>query len=159
MKSKFLLLLVCMPFFVFSQGKKASDYNYEVQFLRTGIRGTELFKVFTYGKNEKECFELAKEDAVRAILFKGIPGSGSGYAMVTDPEALTKFSDYFKIFFGSSGKYLNYVAISNDGSIAEEDRLKVGKKYKIGVIVSVQKSALRKELEAAGVIKKLDDGF
>ena len=66
---------------------------------------------------------------------------------------------FFTEFFKEGGKYLNYVAISNDGSISDEDRLKVGKKLKIGVILSVQKANLRRELEAAGIVKKLNSGF
>jgi hypothetical protein len=155
----FLAFIITVANVSYSQGKRAADYNYEVQFIRTGLQGTELFKVYTYGKSEKECFELAKEDAVRAIIFKGIPGSGSGYAMLTEAGGEDKHRAYFDEFFGSRGKYLNFVAISNDGSIGEDDRLRVGKKFKIGVIVSVQKAALRKELEAAGIVKKLDQGF
>ena len=49
--------------------------------------------------------------------------------------------------------------MSNDGAVAAEDRMKVGKEYKVGVIVSVNVSALRKDLEAAGIIKSLDAGF
>jgi len=136
-----------------------ANYNYEVQFLRTGLEGTELFKVYSYCKKEKDCFEYAKMDAVKAIIFKGIPGSGMQRPMVTEVGAEDKYRDYFKEFFKEGGKYLNYVSISNDGSISDEDRMKVGKKLKIGVIVSVQKANLRKELEAAGIAKKLDAGF
>jgi GTP-sensing pleiotropic transcriptional regulator CodY len=35
----------------------------------------------------------------------------------------------------------------------------VGKEYKVGVTVSVSKDQLRKDLEAAGVIKSLGSGF
>lgn len=134
-------------------------YNYEVQFIKTGLEGTELFKVFTYCKKEKDCFEYAKIDALKAILFKGIPGSGLQRPLVPDPGAEDKYRDYFTNFFDDGGKYLNFVAISNDGSIEDGDRLKVGKQLKIGVVVSVQKANLRRELEAAGIVKKLSDGF
>lgn len=43
--------------------------------------------------------------------------------------------------------------------IAADDRLRVGKEYKIGVVVSVKVSDLRRELEAAGIIKSLNAGF
>lgn len=142
-----------------AQSKNPDDYNYEVQFLRTGVQGTELFKVYSYCKKEEECFELAKADAIKAILFKGIPGSGIVGPMVREVGAEDKFRDYFLEFFKKGGKYLNFVSISNDGSIAEEDRLRVGKKLKIGVILLVQKDNLRKELESAGIVKKLDAGF
>jgi len=158
---KFALFLIVVLFTnatTIAQSDPA-NYNYEVQFLRTGLEGTELFKVYSYCKKEKDCFEYAKMDAVKAIIFKGIPGSGMQGPMVTEVGAEDKYRDYFKEFFKEGGKYLNYVSISNDGSISDEDRMKVGKKLKIGVFVSVQKANLRKELEAAGIAKKLDAGF
>jgi len=39
------------------------------------------------------------------------------------------------------------------------ESVKVGKEYKIGVVVSVSKDQLRKDLEAAGIIKGLSSGF
>lgn len=158
---KFALFLIVVLFTnatTIAQSDPA-NYNYEVQFIRTGLEGTELFKVYSYCKKEKDCFEYAKMDAVKAIIFKGIPGSGMQRPMVTEVGAEDKYRDYFKEFFKEGGKYLNYVSISNDGSISDEDRMKVGKKLKIGVFVSVQKANLRKELEAAGIAKKLDAGF
>jgi len=161
MKFVFVLLLsFCLLQVANAQkGRDPGTYNYEVQFLKTGLEGTELFKVFTYCKKENDCFEYAKIDALKAILFKGIPGSGLQRPLVSDPGAEDKFRDYFKSFFSEGGKYLNFVAISNDGSIEDDDRLKVGKQLKIGVVVSVQKANLRRELEAVGIVKKLSDGF
>jgi hypothetical protein len=37
--------------------------------------------------------------------------------------------------------------------------VRVGKEYKVGTVVSVRKDDLRKALEAAGVIRKLNSGF
>jgi GTP-sensing pleiotropic transcriptional regulator CodY len=37
--------------------------------------------------------------------------------------------------------------------------MKVGKQYKIGVLVSVNVALLRKDLEDAGIIKSLNAGF
>ena len=39
----------------------SSDYlstNYEVQFVRTGLQGTELFKVYSYGKNDDQAIKI-----------------------------------------------------------------------------------------------------
>jgi hypothetical protein len=93
------------------------------------------------------------------LLFKGVPGSGSQRPMFTELSEMKEHNDYFRSFFKNDGPYLNYVSISNDGSINENDRFKVGNKLKIGVIVSVNKANLRTELENAGVIKKLNAGF
>jgi GTP-sensing pleiotropic transcriptional regulator CodY len=54
---------------------------------------------------------------------------------------------------------MKFVSTSNDGAVEAGDRMKVGKEYKIGVVVSVDVSALRKDLEAAGMIKSLGAGF
>lgn len=152
------LTLLCKTS-VAQKDRNPSSYNYEVKFLKTGVQGTELFKVYTYCKKEPQCIEMAKVDALKSILFKGIPGSGLMEPMVREVGAEEKHRDYFTAFFKEGGKYLNFVAISNDGSIEDNDRLKVGKQLKIGVVVSVQKAQLRKEMEAAGIVKKLSSGF
>lgn len=155
-----LMFLCLLSYDNFAQNdRRPNTYNYEVQFIRTGTEGTELFKVYSYCKHEKECIESAKIAAIKAILFKGIPGSGLQRPMVSEPGGEDKYKDYFKTFFSEGGNYLNFVSISNDGSIEEGDRLKVGKQLKIGIVVSVQKANLRRELEVAGIIKKLSDGF
>jgi len=68
-------------------------------------------------------------------------------------------ADFFEPFFADGGKYMKFVSTANDGAVAAEDRMKIGKEYKVGVIVSVNVSALRKDLEAAGIIKSLGAGF
>lgn len=140
----------------------AAFYNYEVQCMGAGMDGTQLVKVWGYGKKPNDAIEQAKKNAVQAVIFKGIATGERGCMqkpLVTAPGAEQQFQDYFNAFFQPGGKYLNYVNLSSDGSIDPKDRLKVGKQYKIGVIVSVSHAQLRKELEAAGIIKKLGEGF
>lgn len=157
-----LLLLLCTVSAVFAQKKDKNDLledQYEVQFVRTGLEGTILFKVFSYGKNEKVCLENAKRNAIKAVIFTGIPGSDLQKPLATDPASVEVHKDYFNTFFQESGKYMQYVSVSTDGSINANDRMRVGKLLKIGFVVSVQKASLRKELERAGVVKSLSHGF
>jgi hypothetical protein len=67
--------------------RTSTSYDYEVVFIRTGVAGTELFKVFSYGRNERECIEASKLNAIKAILFKGIPGSGMQRPMISENGA------------------------------------------------------------------------
>ena len=67
--------------------------------------------------------------------------------------------DFFQDFFADGGKYMKFVNITGDGSVRPEDRLKIGKEYKIGVVVSVNVQLLRSDLESAGVIRGLNSGF
>jgi sRNA-binding protein len=68
-------------------------------------------------------------------------------------------ADFFEPFFEEGGRYMKFVSESSDGNVDAADRVKVGKEYKIGVVVSVHKDALRKDLEAAGIIRGLSSGF
>jgi len=164
---KITLLISGLLFFCFSgysQKKKnpAAFYDYEVECLGTGVDGTQLIKVWGYGKKPNDAVEQAKKNAVHAVMFKGILAGKPGCMMrplITDAGAEQQHQDYFDAFFKAKGKYLSFVNLSSDGSIAAEDRLKVGGQYKVGAVVSVSHSALRKELEAAGIIKPLGTGF
>ena len=64
--------------------------------------------------------------------------------------------DFFKLFFDDTrGEYMKYVSLTSK----PQDIIKVGREYKVGVVVSVHKDALRKSLENAGIIKGLSHGF
>jgi len=159
-----LCMLMCVTA-AYAQKEKERDKNtlmedeYEVKFIRTAVEGNILFKIYSYGKNEDASIENAKRNAIKAVLFTGIPGSDLQKPLITTPGAIETHKDYFNVFFKKGGKYLQYVALSTDGSIDSDDRLRVGKMTKIGVAVLVQKAALRKEMEDAGIIRSLGSGF
>jgi hypothetical protein len=93
-------------------------------------------------------------------MFKGIIGGKPGCMqspLVNKPGAEVQHSDYFNNFFSDGGSYLRFCSQTGDGSV---DRIKIDKRtYKVGVIVSVMHAQLRRELEAAGIIQKLGQGF
>ena len=106
----------------------------------------------------------AKKNAVHGVIFKGFVGGSEGctsqkpIARNTNLEQEKK--TFFKEFFSDGGKYMKFVSLTADGSVAASDRLKIARKeYKIGVVVSVRKDELRKDLESAGIIKTLSSGF
>lgn len=170
MKTKKISVLLLIPLFLFSiqgfsQSKKKKELagytidNYEMECMGTGMDGTQLIKVWGYGRKPDDAILQAKKNAVHGVIFKGILAGKPGCMvkpLVTEPGAETKYNEYFEAFFTNGGKYLNFIALSGDGM---QDRIKVGKQYKVGILVSVMHSALRKELEAAGIVKKLDNGF
>ena len=142
--------------------KDTKSWRYEIDAVGTGVQGTYLVKVWSYSKKPDIAIEQAKKNAVHGIIFRGFVGSQGipGQKPLTPNVNLAdEKSDFFDPFFAERGKYMKFVTETNDGAIAAEDRMKVGKEYKIGVIVSVNVSALRKDLEDAGVIKGLSSGF
>ncbi len=164
-----LLLLMVLGFSasLYAQaGKKADkdtkNWRYEIEGMGVGTQGTYLLKVWSYSKKPVVAIEQAKKNAVHGVVFKGFPGKQGmpgQKPLVTDPTVEIERTKFFNSFFADNGDFMNFVTLSGDGSVAAEDRLKVGKEYKIGVIVSVNVSSLRKYLEEAAVIKGLGAGF
>ena len=171
-KSKILFLFLLLNALVFntnafSQARKKADndtknWRYEIEGVGEGKEGTYLIKVWTYSKKSKVAIEQAKKNAIHGIIFKGYTGVGrvSGQPPLTsDPGVEFEKADFFDPFFDENGGYMKYINVTGDGSVSPEDVLKVNKEYKIGVIVSVKKDMLKKDLAAAGVIRSLSSGF
>lgn len=171
---RFLLLstlLIAVNFFCNAQTKakkKANEdtetWKYEIEALKTGTQGSYLIKVWSYSKKPEIAIEQAKKNAVHGIIFQGFSGKQGipGQKPLANNSSLEfEKADFFNAFFSDSeGRYRKFVSLTTDGSVSAEDRLKIDKKtYKIGVVVSVNVSSLRKDLEDAGIIKKLGAGF
>lgn len=161
------LLFLMVEFSAYSQPvqrKKAEtatiEWRYELECVGIGVQSSYLVKVWSYSKNAKVAVEQAKKNAVHGIVFKGFAGSGqkcpSQKALAPQVGVEEQQKEYFSKFFKDGGDYMKYVSVSGD---AVPDVVKVGKEYKIGIVVSVLKDPLRKDLEAAGVIKGLSSGF
>lgn len=170
MKKYILLFVVAIisNLNVFAQAQKKADkateeWRYEIECAGIGTDGTYLVKVWSYSKKPAIAITQAKKNAVHGVIFKGFPGTAQGCSsqkpLVTNPNIENEKADFFQSFFEEGGKYMKFVAESGDGMVDASDRMKVGKEYKIGVIVSVSKDALRKDLEAAGIIRGLSSGF
>ena len=160
MISSFLLLFSCSTT---NKDKKMAGYisgNYEVECMGTGMDGTQLVKVWGFGTNPDKAAYQARKNAIHAVMFKGINAGKPGCMsrpIVTQPGAEEMHREFFNTFFSDGGRYLSFVSQANDGSV---DRIRISsKEYKVGSIVSVRHAALREELEAAGIIKKLGQGF
>lgn len=144
--------------------KDTESWKYEVECVGTGTQGSALIKVWSYSRKPKVAIEQAKKNAIHAIIFQGYAGGKMGCKtqkpLVRNPNIENEKADFFKEFFAEGGKYMKYVSVTNDGAVGAGDRLKISKReYKIGVIVSVRKDQLRKDLENAGIVKGLSSGF
>ena len=142
-----------------SKSEKAmQQFKYELECAGNGVQGTYLVRVWTYSKKLKDAQGAGARNAVHGVIFKGFAG-GDGCigqkALANSPGAEMEYEDYFRHFFSDNGEYRKYVSLV----AGTEEIMKVGKEYKVGVIVSIQKDDLRKALEAAGVIKGLNYGF
>ena len=163
-----LLLALTYSNSVFSQAQKKANketknWRYEIECFGIGTDGTYLIKVWSYSKKATIAIEQCKKNAVHGVIFKGFGGGGKGCVaqkpLTNNPNLEQEKVDFFDDFFADGGKFMKYVGVSGDGSVPVWDRMKIGKEYKIGVVVTVNKDYLRKDLEAAGIIKGLSSGF
>jgi hypothetical protein len=95
---------------------------------------------------------------VHGIIFKGYTGGNGCVAqrpLAATPGVEAEHAEYFKQFFADGGEFLKYVQVT-DGT---QETVKFGREYKVGVVVTVAKDALRKALEQAGIIRSLGSGF
>jgi hypothetical protein len=136
-----------------------SDVSYEVTVVGVGTDGTKLLQVWGYEKKADDAKIEAKKNAVAACLFKGAVGSGVNVMkpIIPNEADADKFQEYFEKFFETGGQYLQYVGISSDAT--GKDIVKMAKGYKVGVVVSVNYDALRKEMENKGIVKKLSNAI
>ena len=157
-----LAVALCMPTMAGIRQRKADkdtkQFRYEIECGGNAIQGTYLVKVWTYSKSKNVAENQCRKNAVHGVIFKGY-GGGQGCVsqrpMANTPGVETQFEDYFKSFFADGGEFQKYASIM----AGTTETVKVGKEYKVGVVVSVRKDDLRKALEAAGVIRGLSSGF
>lgn len=137
--------------------KDTKKWRYEIECAGTGTAGTYLVKVWSYSKKQATATNQAVKNAVHGVIFKGVAG-GSGCAsqrpLATNLSVEYDRADFFDRFFADGGDFQKYGSTTGVPEV-----MKVGKEYKVGVVVSVYKDNLRKALEGAGVIKGLSSGF
>lgn len=161
------LIFVLLPYLGMAQAKKKAnkatkEWRYEIEAVGTGTQGSYQIKVWSYSKRSKVAINQAQKNAVHGVIFKGFPSKGrvAGQKPLARSANLDQEKErFFDNFFADGGKYQKFVSVANNGAIGAGDRIKIGREYKIGVVVSVNVAALRKDLEDAGIIKGLASGF
>lgn len=142
--------------------KDTFTWRYEIEPVGEGKQGTYQIKVWSYSNVVETAIDQAKKNAVHGIIFRGYEPNGriqGQKPLSSNPNLEIEFKDFFTEFFADGGKYMKFISLAGNGSILPGDRIKIGKEYKVGVVINVNVAALRKDLEAAGVIKSLNSGF
>lgn len=146
--------LLLMATEVSAKSKEAQQYDIEAA--GSGVQGTYLVRVWVYSKSGKVTDDEIKRAAVHGVIFRGFnggQGSPSQRPMASSISLEEEKAEYFEAFFSSA--YLQFASIVS-GSY---QRVKASKNYKVGAVVQVSKDNLRRELEQAGIIKGLSNGF
>ena len=130
--------------------------QFDIMGAGSGNEGMLLVKVFVYAKKSVADEDL-KRAAVHGVVFRGLTGNNSGanQPAMASPTVEADNAPFCEAFFAPNGECQNYASII-PGSY---ERIKTGKGYKYGVVVQVNKTALRKDLEKAGIVRSLSSGF
>lgn len=154
-----ILVLICLIAPLGLAKDKIDDNRYEIEMAEVGEPGTLVVKVWCYNKKPQISEDVAKMNAIKGVLFKGVSDSGrkkGRKALVED--GYDNHKDYFDDFF-KEGKYANYSRVALNNYVEQNNLIKVGKLYKIGKIVVISYNDLRKQLEEDKIIKGLNYGF
>lgn len=157
MKKLYVLLATCLLMVFAGCGSKKSQayYDYKSKVIATELDGSYTIRAFGRARNAVDAYEQARKQAVRDVIFTGVDGVGNQNRLSPlcyDMNAQTKYEEYFAAFFADGGEYTKYAnfkekhvetsrwARTEAGSLAE-------------VTVCVNRLALKKKLQADGIIK------
>ena len=166
MKKILLVILAIIAFLPTYAGKKASTkateqtlvWRYEVQDIGKVAKDGKsiIFKVWSYAKKDDVAVMQASKNAVHACIFKQI---GYQPALAGTASVEVTHADFLRSFFADGGEYMRFVKLANNGAVAPTDKIKLKNEYKVGVVVTVNRTDLRKYLEEKGVLQSMNSIF
>lgn len=154
----FAMLMLCFSPEANAKKKDFVEYKYELSAAQEGssaAAGYKVFKVWSYGEKKLLTDEICMRNAIHGLLFKGLAsedfGTQGGVPALV-PDGYESHKDYFDAFF-STGDFTQFIQPASKGAQQAGDVIKMNKEYKVGLLVQVNLSALRKRLEKDGIIK------
>lgn len=125
------------------------DYEYNLSGIAIAKEGYYLVEVsVTVDKKKEANIELVKQYAIMGCLYKGFVVDRISQKPLLPHSMKDKDQTYLRKLIHND--YNTYASTSHPLQI-----VKVGKKYRVTGIILVSKDNLRKNLEEAGIIRKL----
>lgn len=156
-KSIFKLLLITtltvMPCIVSAQAN-ASYRDIQIECLGVEMDGSQTLRVLGIGRNKTDAIEQAKKNAVAAVLFNGIRGTGGcdQRPLLTEANARQKYEEYFDRFFVDKGEYLNFISMKDTKRRSTKKVKKTKTQEYYYVTVRVLRSELKRQLINDGIL-------
>lgn len=126
------------------------NYEYDIVGVAIAKEGYYLVEISTMIDKKKEAtIDIAKKCAIHGCLFKGfVVERISQKPILPSPSEAEEHSEYFE-------KLINEQFNTYTNSAHPIQIVKVGKRFRVKAIVVVAKESLRKDLEKAGIVRKL----
>ncbi|MSP84350.1 MAG: hypothetical protein EXR18_00775 [Flavobacteriaceae bacterium] len=166
-KNILIVLFLAISVAVFSQkkGEKVDPWldNFDRSPYQQAKDGSILMLIKNTGSDANDCIEKAKQQAVYSIIFSGYTEANNiPAAAAISPNGISLYNekiDFFKEFFTNTTLYRSYVpkaVLDPQNPVSELDR----KTVESFVIVTIEITRLRSDLEKQNIIKSLADfGF
>ena len=114
----------------------AAFHDYTTECIGKSMDGTQTLRVWASGRNRADAIEQAQKKAVYDVVFAGIQAGGGGCNASAD-----------------GGAYPQYVSMANQKTSAMQRHYGDGTQT-FGIIVTVNRSALRQRFEHDNIIVK-----
>lgn len=138
--------------------KLDSTYAYNtftVECMGTDNDGSQTLRAWGKGRDKSQAIETARKNAVKAVIFDGIT-AGTGECnkrpLVNEVNAREKYEEYFDRFFADGGIYKNFTSLTDEKRNSRQKSSDASMEN-WGVVVRVDRVALRDRLKADGVLK------
>ena len=131
-----------------SKNKVSGFYSYETICVGANPDGSQRVKGYGKAASKAEAIEMAKKNALKDVIFKGIRGGSQGCevkSVIFDPNLEQTRSDYFNKFFSTGGDYTKFVSTEGEATASQEKK-EAGKDVTFGVVMTVNRNALRQKL-------------
>lgn len=128
--------------------------SFETTSLGVGHDGTMTVRAWGGGNKKSEAIEQARKNAVYDVLFKGVKdSSGTITALVHEANAAERYAEYFNPFFSDKGAYKKFSKLEK-GSSTPMIEAKGTNRVTYGVVVTVDRDALKKQLIKDGILSE-----
>jgi hypothetical protein len=159
MKKLPLLIALFAALFLAGCGAKRSQayYDQPSQVLSVNYDGSYVIRVQVRARNAPMTFAHAQRKAVQEGIFDGVKAGSSSISdlkpLCFDMNAREKYESYFEVFFRDHGEWENYVSIKGQ-RILTNDYQRTFSQTVSTMNVTVDRAALKKKLQADGIIPK-----
>lgn len=111
------------------------------------VRSTGYCQLKSY---KDECVDAAQETAFKTLFYRGIPGSQQNKPLITIDEKSKEANTKFLKDFFEAKRYKTFIT----ASVPVSEIVRQRKQKKITVDISINLTALRKDLEQSNTIPK-----
>lgn len=133
----------------------AMSYNYKPEIMNTELDGSVTMRVWAEGRNRPDAIQQAHKEALNLVLFKGYTVEGqraaNTRALILEPNAQTKYRQFFYQFFADEGPYTKFVS-REDTRSGTNERIRSKTEIRYGVVVRVLRDELERYLIDEGIL-------